>query len=323
MKPCHRCRSPRLWGILVALAICGCGDHDSSSPPRIAVLSAFPAELAAYVDHATVNETTVINGRVFRSGMLAGVRVVMGLTGIGLVNAATTTRALLERLDVDGIVVSGVANSTLHIGDVTVPAAWAMKDDTTYAVQQDWLALAEDLAMPGTVSLERCTAVPSASENPVCMPQAPVVVVGGVGQSSDSFGSNGFPCQPGGGDLYGCDIDAMDSPSAAAIRHRKTAALASDAAVAVTNDMETAAIAREATLRGIPFIAFRAVSDGAGDPLGLPGSLAQFSAYYHFAARNAAAAMLAFLERIAATTVGKGEGSGSRVVIANRWATPP
>ncbi len=285
----------------MGLAISGCGDNDSSPPPRIAVLSAFPAELAAYLDDASVSEEVVVNDRVFRVGVLGGVQVVMGLTGIGLVNAATTTRALLERFEVDGIVVSGVAGSALQIGDVTVPAAWVTKDGSTYAAQQNWLALAEDIAAPGMVSLERCTTVPSASQNPVCMPQAPVIVVGGVGQSSDSFGSNGLPCQPGGGDLYGCDIDSMDPPSAAAVR-RASATRTSDAAAApVVNDMETAAIAREATLHGIPFIAFRAVSDGAGDPLGLPGLLAQFSAYYHFAAHNAAAATLAFLERVAAT----------------------
>lgn len=285
----------------MGLAICGCGDNDSSSPPRIAVLSAFPAELAAYLDDASVSEGVVVNDRVFRVGVLGGVRVVMGLTGIGLVNAATTTRALLERFDVDGIVVSGVAGSPLQIGDVTVPTAWATKDGSTYAAQQNWLALAEDIAAPGMVSLERCTTVPPVTQNFVCMPEDPVIVVGGVGQSRDSFGSNGFPCQPGGGDLYGCDIDSVGSPSAAAVR-RTPATRTSDAAAApVANDMETAAIAREATLHGIPFIAFRAVSDGEGDPLGLPGSLAQFSAYYHFAARNAAAATLAFLERIAAT----------------------
>ena len=65
-------------------------------------------------------------------------------------------------------------------------------------------------------------------------------------------------------------------------------------------DMETAAIARETAERGLPYIAFRAGSDGGGDPLGLPGFPAQFYAYYRLAARNAAAAAAAFLERLAA-----------------------
>jgi len=61
--------------------------------------------------------------------------------------------------------------------------------------------------------------------------------------------------------------------------------------------METAAVAREAQGRGVPFIAFRAVSDGAGDPLGLPGFPTQFFAYYRLAAHNAAAATTAFVTR--------------------------
>ena len=65
--------------------------------------------------------------------------------------------------------------------------------------------------------------------------------------------------------------------------------------------METAAAAREAAARGVRFIAFRAVSDGAEDPLGLPGFPAQFFAYYRLAATNAAIAVTAFLEQLAAT----------------------
>jgi nucleoside phosphorylase len=63
--------------------------------------------------------------------------------------------------------------------------------------------------------------------------------------------------------------------------------------------METAIVARAMAARGLPFIAFRAVSDGAGDPLDLPGFPAQFFAYYRLAARNAAAAAIAFVERLA------------------------
>jgi adenosylhomocysteine nucleosidase len=62
--------------------------------------------------------------------------------------------------------------------------------------------------------------------------------------------------------------------------------------------METAAVARVAAEKGLPFIAFRAVSDGAGDPLNLMGFFEQFFAYYRLAADNAAIATIAFLERL-------------------------
>ena len=50
--------------------------------------------------------------------------------------------------------------------------------------------------------------------------------------------------------------------------------------------------------RGVPFIAFRAVSDGEGDPLNLRGFPDQFYAYYPLAAHNAAAAAEAFVSRL-------------------------
>jgi nucleoside phosphorylase len=70
----------------------------------------------------------------------------------------------------------------------------------------------------------------------------------------------------------------------------------------IVEDMETAAVAREAAARGLPFIGFRAVSDGVGDPLGLRGFPVQFFAYYRLAAQNAAAATIAVVERLAAGT---------------------
>src|SRR5207244_13438144 len=65
---------------------------------------------------------------------------------------------------------------------------------------------------------------------------------------------------------------------------------------AVIQDMETAAVARIATEKQLPFIAFRGVSDGRGDPLMLPPiPYLQFVVYQQLAADNAAAATLAFL----------------------------
>ncbi len=268
------------------------------------MLSAFPAELAAVLEQATVDDTMALDGRVFRFGVLGGVPVVLGLTGMGLANAAATTRAVLEQFEVTGVVVSGVAGSSLRIGDVAVPAAWILEDGTTYTVHPEWLELADEIAVPGTVSLERCTLVPDApSEEPVCLPHEPAIVLGGVGQSSDPFGDRPFPCQPDGGEVFGCDVASEDSASGSRGDRPTMRTLAIvDPEAPTVNDMETAAIAREAAARGVPFIAFRAVSDGAGDPLGLPGYWAQFFAYYRLAARNAAAATVAFLERLGSGT---------------------
>lgn len=275
--------------LLCGIEACGNGDGDSapSSPPFVAVLSAFPAELAAVLEHVEVTETVTINGRGFRVGTINGVRVVAGMTGIGLVNAATTTQAVLDRLPVTGVVVSGVGGSSYRIGDVAVPETWELAEGGVYAAEPTWIRLARALAGPES-DFQQCTDVRmGADERHVCLDFHPEVVVGGVGRSSDTFGNMPFPCHPNGGDVFGCDVTmtaAVFAPSG------------DDTPIEADN--ETAAIAREADARGLPFIAFRATSDGAGDPLGLPGYPVQFFAYYKLAAHNAAAAAAAFLERL-------------------------
>jgi nucleoside phosphorylase len=69
---------------------------------------------------------------------------------------------------------------------------------------------------------------------------------------------------------------------------------------AVVGDMETAAVALNAQIHGIPFLAFRAVSDGGGDPIpatAIVGFPVQFAVYQQLAADNAAAVVLKFLEQ--------------------------
>jgi len=270
----------------------------AETPTRMLVLSAFPAELAAVLAQATVESTVVIEGRVFRIGVLGGVPAIMGMTGIGLVNAATTTHAVLERFAVRGVIVSGVAGSTERIADVTVPMKWELKDHTTFTTNPEWLALAADIAAAGHVALERCTLVPDGPPDPVCMPQDPAIVVVGLGQSTDPFHNKPFVCQPNGGDIYGCEIPSGNTSGA--LGEQLAAHIEDTAAVEAPSvmDMETAAIASEAAARGLPFIAFRAVSDGANDPLNLQGFFAQFAAYYRLAAHNAAAATVAFVEQL-------------------------
>ncbi len=297
------------WNFIVALAMIGvlaCGSDDSgdvdSGPPKVfAVLAAFPAELTALIERATVHDTMVVDGRTFRSGELGGVPVVLAMTGIGLSNATAATRSLLDHVAVAGVVMSGVAGSPRRIGDVIVPETWTLAGGSTFAAFPAWLALVEEAALTNPVALDRCGERPDApSEGEVCLPHAPAVFVGGAGESSDPFDGEPVICRPGGGDVFGCDIA---SPLAASGEMRDpfpievSGAEATEVPVAV--DMETAAVAAEAAAHGLPFIAFRAVSDGEGDPLDLPGFPAQFFAYYRLAAGNAAAATSAFLESVA------------------------
>lgn len=290
----------------LALWLPACGDS-SSSEPTFAILSAFPAETAAVLDRATVDETRTVEGRIFRIGRIGRTRVVIGMTGIGLINARETTRVLLEGFDLAGVIVSGVAGSPLLIGDVTVPATWILDEDgSRYPTHAAWLEAAAGLARGGGVALESCAIVPEVTPIPrapagtrVCFPYESRVVVGGFGSSSDPFGGTAFQCFPGGNDVFGCDTDTPGAFVPVSVGPDAPAAhVPLDPDDQVAYDEETAAIAREVAARGLPFIAFRASSDGSSDPFGLEMGFVQFFAYYRLAAHNAAAATAAFVERL-------------------------
>lgn len=291
-----------LWRVRVAMALLagvggGCGEGELAAPAgRVLVFAAFPAELDAVVERMTVDELVQVEGRWFRLGTLGETPVVVGMTGIGIANAAEASRVAFDHFDVIGAVFSGVAGSYLRIGDVAVPATWELVDGMTFPSDPDWLELARDITLPGAVELDDCTIPPPRPElGLVCLAVPPVIVVGGRGRSS-GFEEQLVGCQPEGGDIFGCDHPDAEGDGQAVdegIFHFSADQLAAQ-------DMETAPVAREAARRGLRFIGFRAVSDGPGDPLDLPGFPAQFFHYYRLAANNAAAATTAFLQRLAA-----------------------
>ncbi|MDX2170805.1 MAG: hypothetical protein SF182_27290 [Deltaproteobacteria bacterium] len=296
------------WGrrgivsLLIGMALlAGCGSEGDgspaqASPPTIAVLSAFPAELAAVLAQAEVEDTQVIEGRIVRTGRIGDVPVVMAMTGIGLLNAAATTEIVLDHFEVAGVVVSGVAGSPRRIGDVVVPRRWSQAGGAPFAADASWLRRVARLARAKRFALERCTTVRNQA---VCMGFDPAVVVESAGSSSDTFGNTAFKCNANGGDVFGCDVADAASLPPAALRRVAPAARQSADDEPSSVDMETAAIAAAASRHGVPYIAFRAVSDGAEDPLDLPGFPAQFFAYYPFAAHNAAVAAATFVRELA------------------------
>lgn len=269
--------------------MCAASTGKCTPAPYVAIMSAFPAELEPVIALANVDETIVVDGRTYYLGTLSGARVVMVLAGIGLVNAEHTTRTLLDRFEVKTIVFSGVAGSRQNIGDVVVPAHWS---DTTAVFDADpaLLALVQPLAAPA-VPLEECTFHPvEPPGDMVCLGRTPQIVVGGDGESTDPFNGGPLACNPTQNPvaIFGCEV----RPAAVA---RAGANAGADPSTLDAQDMETAAMARVATAAGVPFIAFRGVSDGPGDPLNLGGFPNQFFEYYQIAADNAAATVAAFL----------------------------
>src|SRR6187551_402524 len=100
--------------------LCATKAGDQASPPYLAIISAYPAELAPIAAAATIEGTVEIGTRSYYVGRLGGVSVLLGLTGIGVVNATDAARSLLARTDVAGVIMSGTGGTRFHIGDVVL-----------------------------------------------------------------------------------------------------------------------------------------------------------------------------------------------------------
>ena len=296
--------------------ICDTAARRRSRAPYLAIVSAFPAELAALVDATDIETTIDVDGRKHYVGRLDGVSVVLALTGIGMINARTRTLAILDNFQVAGLIMSGVAGSPQRIGDVLLPYEWVERDGVdVFPPNPALLALARRAAAHLPAPLENCTLVPPTAPNPmtVCLAFVPTVIFGGRGVSGDPFNGMTFPCIPTAGDIFGCELP---SPTPAAVtgdvfHPRGTAP--------DIEDMETGAVARVAAERQIPFLGVRAVSDGAGDPLGDRGFPAQFFDYYRLAARNAAAVTHAVVTEVGKLGRKDSARATCRLLARHRW----
>lgn len=115
----------------------------SNTSPKIAVLSALPQEIEEIVTGMDgIKQCKLSPSNLefkFTTGMLAGKPVVLGLTGMGKVNAAATTQKLISEMNIKTFIFTGVAgglNPTLNIGDVVYG---------TSAVQHDYGFLLDKL----------------------------------------------------------------------------------------------------------------------------------------------------------------------------------
>ncbi|HJT38402.1 MAG TPA: hypothetical protein VJ818_08250 [Actinomycetota bacterium] len=312
-----------LVAITLAFLPAGASPRAQACRPRLLVLSAFPAEIGPALAATKMTKTVVIDGRAFFLGNLEGNDVVLALTGIGLVNADHTTRVAFDNFGCgargfSGIVFSGTSGGHTFIGDVAVPARWTLDDGKTwYPTDPRMLAVAtrasKNAGLRQSAPLGDCACLGLVDPNAVplvSMPHKPQVLIGGNGRSSDPFLGNAFPCIPGSGDIFGCQpckaprFAASDVPrfvqGAAPFLNPTffTNYLQNPSATPPgydADDMETAAVARIAAAKHVPFIGFRALSDGLGDPLMLPGFPFQFFVYRQYAADNAGAVEVAFL----------------------------
>jgi adenosylhomocysteine nucleosidase len=302
--------------VLVSLFLAGCAASKPPSQPqallrldlqpRIAVISAFDAELAVLLPRVEQPKMHVLNGVEFTTGTLEGKPVLVFLSGVSMTNAAMNTQLALDHFNVNRVVVSGIAggvNPGLHVGDVTVAARWGQYMEVVAArevapgqykvppfitdarlgnfgmlyprpvavrskggdgiEQRFWFdadpSLLDVARRVAGVDLAKCDA------RQTCLGHAPRVLVGGNGVSGAAFVDN------------------------AALRQYTF-----DTFQANVLDMETAAVAHVAYSNGVPFIAFRSLSDLAGGGEGEN----EIDTFFRIAADNSARVLLAFLRAL-------------------------
>ena len=292
---------------------------------RTLILSAFPAEADAILARTTLdpNPTVVVDGRHFYLGSMGGEKVIVAMTGIGMVNATETTETALAHftpgsgISIGAVVFAGVAGGSgrTEIGSVAVPARWTADDGTTWrAVDADMLAAANaltvDLESTATLGDPLCLCNPLARLPLVDLKREPQLFVGGDGSSDDHNNGVAFPAIPFAGSIFGpqpCTApdrsplftgNFFQAIGPFLVRGLLTnlMGILTDVPPAVDAvDQETAAAQQVADAHGIPFLGIRGMSDGPGDPLNLPGYPFTFFVYNEIAADNAAIVTEAFL----------------------------
>jgi adenosylhomocysteine nucleosidase len=288
----------------------GCGGaaappSEPAAPSRIAILAPMDLELAPFLEQARIDERPSVAGQIHHLGSLAGHEVVLVRCGRSLVASAAAAQAVLDHHPVAAVVVSGIAGGidpAQDVADVVVPARWGQYQEHVVARRtaegfdpgprqrgSTWKGFGAFFSRPqrltwrrdgadvdelrfwfdadprmleaaqraaGSSALERCT------PDGRCAPDAPRLVTGGQGVSGNGFVDNA--------------------------EYREWIWRSFEASAV---DQETAAIAQVAYTNGVPFIAFRGLSDLAGGREG-PNRARDLAC---LAAGNAARAALAFL----------------------------
>ena len=218
----------------------------------LAILSALPQEQAGIAALLHQPTTTHHGARDYTSGHLHGLPVVLALSGVGKVAAASTTTALIERFGVRAVVFTGVAGGVgegVQVGDVVVASDYVQHDmDASPIIPRyqvygygkalfDCDAALSDALAQATQTCLQAGAVQWAAELGLPAPR----LHRGLITSGDRFVSSTAEVQ--------------------ALRSGLQAAGMEPLAV----EMEGAAVAQVCTDYQIPFAAMRSISDRADD----------------------------------------------------------
>ena len=214
-----------------------------------AILSALAEEQQGLVAHLQNPLRVRHAGRDFWSGLLHGKPVVLALSRIGKVAAATTAAALIEKFGVARVVFTGVAGGLgagVRVGDVVVGSTFLQHDmDASPLFPRFEIPLYGQTCFLAnaalTALLQQASQAALARMEPTALvPHKPVLHTGLI-VSGDRF------------------------VSGAAEAARLRAALVAGGHQPLAVEMEGAAVAQVCADYGVPFAAVRTISDRADD----------------------------------------------------------
>lgn len=218
----------------------------------IAILSALPEEQQGLSQQLTQPTAISRAGRQFVQGLLHGQPVVLALSGIGKVAAATTATVLIEHFGVQQLVFTGVAGGVgpgVQVGDIVVAQHFLQHDMDVRPLFPRWQVPGYaaplfpcDAAMVQTLqqAAQACAQHAAQWQEPLLAGHHPQVHTGLIA-SGDQF------------------------IVSAQVSSQLHSALQSAGWNALAVEMEGAAIAQVCADYGVPFAAVRTISDRADD----------------------------------------------------------
>lgn len=240
----------------------------------LAIISALPEEQHALLAELQGARVQTLAGRSFHHGQLAGVPVVLVLSGVGKVAAAITTTLLLQALGARGVLFTGVAGglaSGVRVGDVVVGAQFLQHDMDASPIFPRWVV--PDVGQGAAAGAGRSHFAAHAAMAEVLQAAVP----------------SGTRCHHGlivSGDRF-----VSSAAESQALREALPEALAVD--------MESAAVAQVCAAFDAPLAVLRSISDRADDEahVDFPAFLAQVAAPLAHAVVMGALPRLALLVR--------------------------
>lgn len=217
-----------------------------------AILSALPEEQSGLLAHLQQPERIAHAGRIFHRGRLDDQPVVLALSGIGKVAAATTASALIERLGATRIVFTGVAGGVgagVQVGDVVVAHDFVQHDMDASPLFARW-------QVPGYAQVR----LPCDSDLTALLSGAVSTCLSSAGVHFDHEFMDHAPRLHQGLVASG---DRFVSCAQVARALREPLLAAGHNVLAV--EMEGAAVAQVCVDYGVPFAAVRTISDRADD----------------------------------------------------------